>query len=375
MNWIFLTCTFFGLAATLAHGQSIVSEKHPFQVQIVAEGLKNPWGVVKLPDGRFLVTERGGSLRVIDAQGQLQPEPIAGVPPVYAKGQGGLLDIELHPDYAKNGWIYLAFAKPREGNALTSIVRARLQGNALVEMETVFEPPIEEYTSSGNHFGCRLEFDRERYLFFTIGDRGDQATPANNAQRLDNVKGKVHRLHDDGRVPADNPYVNQPNARPSIWCHGNRNAQGLRIQAETGVIWEVEHGPRGGDELNIIRKGVNYGWPIVTHGINYSGTPITDKTEMPGMEPPVIYWTPSIAVGGMDFYFGDKFPQWRGNLFVTALAHQKMVRIEISGEKVSHQEILLEKSGRIRDVRCFEDGYIYVVYDEPGKIVRLVPAP
>lgn len=349
------------------------SELHPFKVETVVTGLKQPWGLAQLPDGRFLVTEKGGQLRVIE-NGKLIEAPVEGVPQVDTRGQGGLLDIELHPDYARNGWIYLSFSKPSELGALTSVIRGKLVENRLTAVETIFEPPAEEYTKAGVHFGCRLVFDRENYLYFSIGDRGDSPTPENNAQKLTNVKGKIHRLHDDGRVPADNPFVNTAGARTSIWTYGNRNPQGLRFQPLTGLLWETEHGPKGGDELNLIRKGVNYGWPVITYGINYSGKPITEITEKEGMEQPVIHWTPSIAVCGMDFYVGDKFPQWKNNLFVTALAHQKLVRVVIdTNNRVTHQEILLEKTGRQREVRCFADGYIYVVYDNPGKIVRLIP--
>ena len=345
------------------------SKDHAFAIETVAEGLRNPWGMEKLPDGRFLVTERGGRLRIIQ-DGKLQSAPVANVPEVVARGQGGLLDVRLHPNYAQNGWIYLSFSKPLPGGALTSIIRARLKGNALADIETVFDPPAEEATRGGLHFGNRIQFDGKGYMFFSIGERGEMQ----NAQELTNVKGKIHRLHDDGRVPSDNPFVKQSGARASIWSYGNRNAQGLRIQPGTGTLWASEHGPRGGDELNIIRKGANYGWPVITYGIDYGGSKISDLKGKEGMEQPALQWTPSPAVCGMDFYSGDKFPAWKGNLFVSALALQKVIRVAISGGKVTQQEDLLERTGRIRDVRCFDDGFVYVIYDEPGKIVRLVPA-
>jgi len=351
-------------------GQVISSEKEKFQVEVVAEGLASPWGMVQLPDGRLLVTEKRGDLRVIEG-GKLLGQEVTGIPPVFAKGQGGILDIELHPDYAKNGWIYLAFSDVKDDKGLTKIVRGRLKDMAFVDQETIFEAPLDEYTGGGAHFGCRMEFDGKGYLFFSIGDRGDMKT----AQMLSNVKGKIHRIRDDGSVPEDNPFFKEPGAARTIWSYGNRNAQGLKFHPVTGDLWEVEHGPRGGDELNLIEKGKNYGWPVITYGINYNGTPITNQTEAPGMEQPVIHWTPSIAVGGIDFYSGKLFPKWKNNLFATALAHQKLVRIEIGDDnKVKSQEILLEKSGRIRDVRCLADGSIYLVYDEPGKIVRILPA-
>jgi glucose/arabinose dehydrogenase len=355
---------------SVSAGTVIESEKHSFRVETLTEGLKTPWGLVKLPDGSFLITERGGTLQHLK-DGKL--ENISGVPEVVARGQGGLLDIELHPNYAENGWIYLAFSKPLPNGGHTAIVRARLKGTELVGMETVFDPPEEEATGGANHWGCRMEFDGKGYLFFTIGDRGDRPTPENNAQRLDNIAGKVHRIFDDGRVPDDNPFVRTEGARPTIWCYGNRNAQGLKFRPGTDQLWEVEHGPKGGDELNLIKPGLNYGWPIVTFGINYNGQVISEKTEAPGMEPPVIHWTPSIAVGAIDFYNHDLFPEWKGNLFVTALAHQKLVRVTMEGDKVVAQEELLKGTGRIRDVRCFNDGFIYLVYDQPGKVVRLMP--
>jgi glucose/arabinose dehydrogenase len=359
------------LSISVAAAQPTVrSEKHSFKIETVTDDLRNPWGMEMLPDGRFLVTEKPGRLRIISADGKLQKEPVANVPGVVARGQGGLLDVRLHPDYAQNGWIYLSFSKPLSGGSLTSIIRAKLKENALTDIQTVFEPPADEATNSSVHFGNRIDFDGKGFMFFSIGERGQQE----NAQKLENVKGKVHRLHDDGRVPADNPLVKNSNARSSIWSYGNRNIQGLRFQPGTGTLWASEHGPRGGDELNIIRKGANYGWPVITYGINYSGTKITDITEKEGMEQPVKYWTPSPAFCGMDFYTGDKFPQWKGNLFISALALQKVHRLTINNGKVTHEETLLERTGRIRDIRSFRDGFLYVIYDEPGKIVRLVPA-
>lgn len=356
-----------------AKAQTVSSEKESFRVETVAEGLQNPWSITDLGDGRFLVTERPGTLRVI-ANGKLLPQPVSGIPPVYAKGQGGLLEVAAHPDYAKNGWIYLAFSHERDGKGLTKIIRGKLRGMDFVEQEVIFEAPADEYTDAGVHFGCRIVFDGEGHVFFSLGDRGDKTTPENNAQKLTNVKGKIHRLNDDGTVPKDNPFVATPGAAPSIWCHGNRNPQGLALDKPRGILWETEHGPRGGDELNIIERGKNYGWPVITYGINYNGTPITDHTAQEGMEQPVVQWTPSIAASGLDVYYGDLFPSWKGNLFAGALAHQKLVRLEVDADrKVTHQEILLEKSGRIRDVRCMSDGAIYLVYDVPGKVVRLVP--
>lgn len=359
--------------ASAQQGDVVETAAAKFRVETVADGMTNPWAIAKLPDGRFLITERPGRLRIVE-NGKLLPDPVEGIPEVWAKGQGGLLDVAIHPDYAKNGWIYLSFSKPLPKGALTSVIRGRLKDNKLVDQETIFDPPADEATGAGVHFGCKLTFDKEGHLFFSIGDRGDVTNPTNNAQRVDNVKGKIHRVMDDGSIPADNPYANTPGARPTIWCHGNRNPQGLIYDLPSGILWETEHGPRGGDELNIIRKGRNYGWPTITYGINYSGTPITDHASQEGMEQPITYWTPSLGASGLTVYHGDKFPQWEGNIFAGALALTKIVRVKLDGQKVAEQEDILKGTGRIRDLRVFDDGYLYVVYDNPGKVVRLVPA-
>ena len=348
------------------------SDAHRFRVETVAEGLDRPWAVAQLPDGQFLVTERRGNLLLIDAPGG-KPRQISGVPEVVARGQGGLLDVVLHPDYAENGWIYLAFSKPVGDGAHTAIVRGRLDGERLTNVETIFDPPADQARSGAIHFGCRLAFDGRGYLFFSIGDRGGPTTPENPAQDLSQIAGKIHRIHDDGRIPADNPFLDTPGAAPSIWAYGSRNAQGLAYDTASGRLWETEHGPRGGDELNLIRRGANYGWPLVTHGINYNGSTITDRVSAPGMEDPVVQWTPVIAASGLALYRGDKFPRWRGNLFAGGLAGQRIVRLEMKGTAVAKQEVLLADTGRIRDVRSFDDGFLYVVYDQPGKVVRLVP--
>jgi glucose/arabinose dehydrogenase len=351
----------------------VSSEAHRFKVETIAEGLEQPWAVARLPDGRFLVTERPGNLLLLDEPGAA-PRRIDGVPDVVARGQGGLLDVVTHPDYKTNGWIYLAFSKPFGEGAHTSIVRGRLDGDRLTDLETVYDPPADQARDGGLHFGCRLAFDGRGHLFFSIGDRGGPTNPENPAQDLGQAAGKIHRVHDDGRIPADNPFVGRPGALPTIWAYGSRNAQGLVYDSSAGRLWETEHGPRGGDELNLIRKGANYGWPLATHGINYSGTTITEHQSRPGMEDPVVQWTPVIAASGLAVYQGDKFPRWRGNLFAGGLAGQRIVRLAMNGPAVTSQEILLKGTGRIRDVRSFDDGFLYVVYDQPGKIVRLVPA-
>ncbi|MGH8048606.1 MAG: PQQ-dependent sugar dehydrogenase [Chthoniobacterales bacterium] len=351
----------------------IVSEKARFKVEVVADGVVHPWGMVKLPDGRLLFTEAGGRLRIIK-DGKLQPESIAAPPQLYVDGEGGLLDVELHPDYAKNGWIYLSLTKANDNGMMTAIVRARLDGNQLKDIQAIYDPPASDYTQSYIHCGGRMEF-QDGHLFFSIGDRGEPATPSNPAQNLGSARGKIHRVNDDGTIPEDNPFVKTKGALPSIWSYGHRNPQGLRVQPGTDLLWESEHGPHGGDELNVIKKGLNYGWPLVTFGVNDDGTTISDKNTAPGMEDPRLQWTPSIAVSGIDFYNGDQFPAWKGNLFAAALGHQKLVRVELDKDNhITHQEMLLEGSGRIRDVRCFDDGSIYVLYSWPGRVIRLVPA-
>jgi glucose/arabinose dehydrogenase len=360
------------VACRVVAQETVNSAVHRFQVETIAEGFDHPWGVAKLPDGSYLVTERRGTMKKIPAGGGPAVD-IAGVPPVFAQGQGGLLDIILHPDYAENGWIYFSFSKPIGNGALTSVVRARLDGNRLVDQETIFDPPADQATGGRNHFGCRIVFDGRGHLFFSLGDRGGPTNPDNLAQSLGSVTGKIHRIFDDGRIPPDNPFVGTEGAMPSIWAYGVRNPQGLVYDPATDRLWETEHGPRGGDELNLIRKGVNYGWPIVTHGINYSGTPISSLHTKAGMEDPVVEWTPVIAASGLALYRGDKFPRWRGNLFAGGLASQKLMRVQLNGTVVTRQEELLKGTGRIRDVRDFGDGFLYVLYDEPGKLVRLAP--
>jgi aldose sugar dehydrogenase len=346
------------------------SERHAFKLETVVEGLETPWSVAFLPDGRMLVTEKPGRLRVVE-KGRLQPRPIQGTPEVWARGQGGLLDVAVHPDYARNGWIYLSYSDPGEnGSAMTAIVRGRLREGRFVEQQTIFRAPAGLYRTGGVHFGCRLVFDGKGYLFFSIGERGHKE----DAQDLSRPNGKVHRLHDDGRVPEDNPFVGREGALPGIWSYGNRNPQGLARHPETGALWESEHGPRGGDELNLLQPGRNYGWPLITHGMNYDGTPMTDRTAQEGLEQPVLHWTPSIAVSAIDFYTGNRFPQWKNHLFVGALAWQELRRLVIEDGRVVHQEVLFKDVGRVRDVVSGPDGSLYVVFNGPDRVARLVPA-
>jgi glucose/arabinose dehydrogenase len=295
---------------------------------------------------------------------------IRGTPEVFARGQGGLLDVEVHPDYAENGWIYLSYSDPsRSGErGMTAIVRGRLRGDRWIDEETVFRAPGEFYEGARLHFGTRLVFHGP-YLFFTIGDRGRQR----QAQDLSRPNGKTHRIHHDGRIPEDNPFVDRDDAFPTIWTYGNRNAQGLALDPSTGNLWETEHGPRGGDELNLLRAGANYGWPVVTFGMNYNGTPITDRTSAPGMVDPVVQWTPSLAVCGLAFYGADRFPEWTGSLLSGGLASQELRLLVLDGEEVVDQPVLVEGKGRVRDVVVGPDGLPYVVFNRPGRIVRMVP--
>ena len=363
-----------GLAAHPTTAQAVRSERHDFRVTTLVEGLENPWSVAFLPDGRLLVTERPGRLRVISADGRLDPQPVRGVPPVAAVGQGGLLDVALHPDHARNGWIYLSFSGPGEGGQSTEVIRAKLDGNTLRDVQTIFRQLPK--TTTGHHFGSRLVFDRRGFLYITLGDRGDK----DRAQKPDDHAGSVIRLHDDGRVPADNPFVGRAGYRPEKFTLGNRNMQGAALHPATGELWTHEHGPQGGDEINVMRAGRNYGWPVITYGRNYViGTRIGEGTEKAGMEQPLLHWTPSIAPSGMAFYTGERFPRWKGSLFVGALAGQMLVRVELDGEKVVKQERLLdhpdERVGRIRDVRQGPDGLLYLLTDAGnGRLLRLEPA-
>lgn len=346
-------------------GKTFESQKLIYGVDTIANDLKNPWGIAFLPDGRILVTDRGGEVLVFENE-KLLPESIT-IPDVFVNGQGGLLDIALHPDYDDNGWIYLSYAKKGEGGGGTVIVRTKMEGNKFGQIEELFAAqPLAE---SGAHFGSRIVFDGNGYMFFSSGERGTKE----NAQKLENHLGKILRLHDDGRVPADNPFVNTKGAKPEIWSYGHRNPQGLVYDAETKKLWDVEHGPRGGDELNLVEKGKNYGWPVITYGINYDGTSITDKTSQEGLEQPVTYWVPSIAPCGMAQVKGDRYDGWKNNFLIGALAHQHVARVEVDKGKYVSQEKLLDKVGRVRAVAESPDGYIYVATEGPGMLLKIIP--
>lgn len=345
------------------------SEQADFKVVALTEGLDHPWGLAFLPDGGMLITERSGDLRFFK-DGRLESGAIAGVPEVAARGQGGLLDVAVHPDFAENSLIYLSYAGPGEGGASTEVARGRLDGMALQDVEVIFRATPK--SGGTGHFGSRLVFDRDGMLFISLGDRRQ----IRESQNLENHIGTVIRLNDDGSVPEDNPFLGQAGAQPEIYSYGHRNVQGMTLHPVSGEIWSHEHGPRGGDELNLVKAGANYGWPVITYGIDYSGAIITDKTEAPGMEQPIVYWDPSIAPSGMAFYDGDKFPQWQGDLFIGALAHLHLRRLEMEGGQVVGQESLLTGlNERIRDVRNGPDGYLYVLTDSSnGQLLRLEPA-
>lgn len=351
-------------------GDVVRTEQASFRVETYIDGLDHPWAIAFLPDGRRLVTERAGRLRIITPDGQLVRRAVEGTPTVWARGQGGLLDVEPHPDFASNGWIYLAFSRPEANGAMTALVRGRIRDGRWSDQQTIYTVPATEATTSPVHFGCRIRFDRDGFLFFTIGERGEQ----NKAQRLDLHNGKVFRLLDDGRIPPDNPFVNQPGAVAATWSWGHRNPQGLAFDASSGRLWSTEHGPRGGDELNVIRRGANYGWPVITFGINYNGTKITDLTAKEGMEQPQYQWTPSIGASGLEVVSGTRFPSWKGDILAGGLAYNLVDRFEVDGEKVLSRETILQGRGRVRDVREGPDGLIYIVIDDPGRILRLVPA-
>ncbi len=351
----------------------IESRLHAYRIETAVSGLREPWSIAFLPDGRVLITEKRGTLRIVE-KGVLREEPVTGIPAVDSGGQAGLFDVVLHPDFTRNGWIYLAFSDPQQNAGgktvcMTTIVRGRLSKNAWIDQEVVYRAPVETFRNPGGvHYGGRIAFDRDGFLFFSIGERGRQQ----DAQSLTVPNGKIHRIHDDGRIPAGNPFVDTPGALPSIWSYGHRNPQGLRINPATGELWEHEHGPRGGDELNRIQRGLNYGWPLASYGMNYNGTPLTEVTTRPDIEPPVTYWVPSIAPCGMAFYGGDRFPKWKNHLFVASLAAQKLVRLELRDHQVVEQETLFKGLGRLRDVAAGPDGFLYVLL--PDRVARLVPA-
>lgn len=358
-----------------AESMTAKTQLHDYKLNTWVDNLREPWSLAFLSPTQAIMTEKLGFLYLIE-NGKLADRPIAGLPTMDITGQGGLFDVVPHPDYAKNNWLYLSYSDLREAAdgtkvSLTRIIRGKLKNNAFTEQQTIYQGKLEHYIKAGGpHFGGRIAFDNQGFLYFTIGERGQ----APHAQDTSRPNGKVHRVHDDGRIPADNPFVNDAKAVPSIWSYGHRNPQGLAYNATTNELYDVEHGPRGGDEVNFVRKGLNYGWPVITYGMDYPGVtfPGSEGTEKAGMEQPVTYWTPSIAPCGANFYTGDLFPKWKNNLFVASLAAEELRRLELKDGKLVTQEIIFKSIGRIRHVITGPDGALYVLL--PKRIARIAPA-
>lgn len=346
------------------------SENMTVSLDTIATGFESPWGFAQLPNGNFLITDRVGVLYLVDSK--RNKTIINNAPNVLAEGQGGLLDIELHPKYAENGWVYLSYSKFKEENneklTTTAIVRGKIKNNELTEVQEIFE--ASPYTKTKHHFGSRIKFDKKGYLYVTVGERGmEKEFP----QSTENDNGKVHRLHDDGSIPKDNPFVGKGKSRESIYSYGHRNPQGLALNPLTDEIWENEHGPRGGDEINLIRKGANYGWPVISYGINYDGKPITDISKKEGMEQPETYFTPSIAPSGMTFVNSDKYSAWKNSILIGSLRFNYLDRSIMKDNKITGHEKLLLNIGRMRNVEMGTDGYLYVAIENPGMVFRLMP--
>jgi glucose/arabinose dehydrogenase len=374
----YLLLPFLLLPAVTAVAATTLAETKAYRISIVtvAEGLEHPWGLAFLPDGRMLVTERPGRMRIVGRDGRLDPAPVAGLPRVDPQGQGGLLDVALHPQYASNGWIYWSYVqKDLLRNNGTEVARGKLAGGPgnwrMESVEVLFR--LAPKSGSGQHFGSRIVFDRSGLMYVTFGDRGEKDA----AQVLGDQRGKIIRLTDDGRPAPGNPFLATPGARPEIFSLGHRNVQGAAIHPVTGALWANEHGPQGGDELNVIKAGANYGWPVITYGVNYvTGTRIGEGTAKAGMEQPVKYWTPSPALAGLAFYEGDKFPKWRGDALMGTLRAGALIRARLDGERFVDDEFMLTGAvPRVRDVRVGPDGYVYLLTDASnGTILRLEPS-
>jgi glucose/arabinose dehydrogenase len=362
-------------------GQTVRSERETFRFEVVADGLSTPWGLAFLPDGRLLITERSGALRIVDGERPLPP--IAGIPAVWTQQDGGLFDVAVDPEYGRNGWIYLSYAEPAAGNtSMTAIIRGRVKDRRWVDQQTLYRATSPDlFSTQGSHFGSRFLFDRDGHLFYSIGDRGHE----DDAQDLSRPAGKIHRINPDGTTPRDNPFVGRAGALASIWTLGHRNPQGLTFHPVTGKMWATEHGPTGGDELNRIERGHNYGWPLVTSGKVFPARPSpATPVDTTGFDAPMTTWSPSIGPGGIAFYTGDRFPNWKHHLFVTGLAGEALRRLETDGDRVVHEEIVFKGFGRVRDVVTGPDGLLYIALNvpgvrlsdtTPGLVVRLVPAP
>ena len=367
-----------GQGAQMNNAALMRSALHDYRIVNVVDALVQPWSIAFLPGGDMLITERPGRLRIV-RQGKLLPQAVEGVPNVFHSSQGGLLEVMPHPNFATNKLLYLTYSKPGadEAQSHTTLIRGRFDNDRLTNVEELFE----SVTRGRGHYSGKIAFDKNGFLFLTIGDR--QVPPEGNleahpAQDLTNHHGKTIRLHDDGRVPADNPFVKQAGARPEIWSYGHRNMQGLAVHPETGEVWTNEHGPQGGDELNLDQPGRNYGWPVIGFGVNYTtGLAIHSGTHRKGMEQPVHIWVPSIGISGMMFYTGDRFPNWKGNVFVGGMVGEQLVRLTLEKQRVVGQEILVPRRGRIRDVRQGPDGLIYLVTDDrdgkPTPVLRVEP--
>jgi len=358
---------YFSLLTTL----SALATANDYELETVVKGISVPWGMAWLPNGDMLVTDRKGDLYRV-AKGSDKPLKIDGLPPIDANGQGGLMDLELHPQYGTDpnqGWVYLSLAsEDGEGKGSnTAIIRGRLDDDRLIDIETLYKATPN--TNSSRHYGSRIEFDNNGYLFFSVGERGERD---DNPQDLTRDGGKIYRLHDDGRIPDDNPFVDTANAKKAIYSYGHRNPQGMAKHPTSGKIWAHEHGPRGGDEVNIVKPGANYGWPILSYGINYSGTKFAEGTEREGFESPIWYWDPSIAPSGMTFVTSDKYPEFKGHLLVGSLKFRYLVLAKLDGDTVTDAEVIFEGIGRVRNVKQGPDGFLYVATDGDG-IKRIIP--
>ncbi len=362
-----IICLSFFISQCQKNTEFKSDDNFSYKAETVVDGLDIAWGMEFLPDGSMLIAEQEGKILLFKDGETTQ---IKGVPEVVYDNQGGLLDLKLHPDYSNNGWIYFSFSgniENDEEGANTVIMRARLKENELIDKEVIYKATPN--TKKGQHFGSRIEFDKDGYLFFSVGDRGNRDV---NPQNINRDGGKIYRLNDDGSIPSDNPFVSTPGAKAAVFSYGHRNPQGMAMNPTTGEIWVHEHGPQGGDEINIIKSGKNYGWPLITYGINYDDSIITDDTDLPGMEQPLHYWVPSIAPSGMAFINSDRYPAWKGNLLVGSLKFQYLNLVFLNEGKVVKEEKLMEGMGRVRTVKIGPDGYIYVSVEQLG-IVRLMP--
>lgn len=359
---------------------TLETQDYQMRIEILAEGLDRPWGIAFIDSNRALITEQSGQIRILEND-VLRREPVTGLGAVRGSGQGGFMDIVLDPNFEENGWVYISMThslgneetderkQARLAPMMTKVIRGKISENQWTDEQPLYEAPHETYISGGSHFGGRMIIDNDGYLFFSIGDRDS----LNHAQDLSRPNGKIHRIHTDGTIPLGNPFYGQENALASIYSYGNRNPQGLAIHPKSGELWSTEHGPMGGDELNLIRSGVNYGWPVISHGINYNGELITELTHQEGMEQPIFFWRPSIATCGLDFYRGDLFPKWQNRLLVGSLKQEELQLLIIEDHRVIYNEIILKNSGRIRQVKSGPEGAIYVLLNRPGALLRLSP--